>query len=597
MKAALCRRIGLSALLLSVAALGSMAQSASATTVLSQNWEAGLGTWTVQTDSGNVAWHVETHPETHAVVPGINPTLVTLPDSGQLPAAFQGMNAAWFGDPVSGTFCGPDWATVPDNATPKNGCTSTTPQAGSLISPTVDLTGATSAIVSFASWFEIESVDADRYDVMTVDYSIDNGVTWITGPKLNPASNPAGAHDQSYSNNGLEQSPSWTPTLVDMSAAVGHSQVKFRFSFDSKDALYQGFRGWLLDSIELRTPFDAPTPAISGVTTCKATLDAPVTEISGQNFILDSVVLVDGAPATANSTTSSTHIEIPALSAGAHTIQVKSPNGALSNVFSASGGSCAPPPPPPPPPAKRPTATQVSCNYLFATALDTCTATVGDAGAPPRPTPTGSVAFASTGGGVFIAGTTCNLTPTPSSPGVASCSVQYLPPAAAGNPGISATYGGDATHNPSSGSTTFLLAGLPPDLISGLSTSPSSFLAAPSGPAFSAAKKTYGTRVSFTLKAPAVVVFTVQKQTTGRRSGNKCVKQRASNRKKKACVRYAALAGSFTMLGQKGANSVLFRGRIGGKKLKPGRYSLTATPSVLGKVGTPISIGIQVKKK
>ncbi|MBA3262060.1 MAG: hypothetical protein H0T69_06270 [Thermoleophilaceae bacterium] len=41
--------------------------------------------------------------------PQINPELVTLPDSGALPAPF-GSGFAWFGDDVTGTFCGPDYA-------------------------------------------------------------------------------------------------------------------------------------------------------------------------------------------------------------------------------------------------------------------------------------------------------------------------------------------------------------------------------------------------------------------------------------------------------------------------------------------------------
>ncbi len=101
---------------------------------------------------------------------------------------------------------------------------------------------------------------------------------------------------------------------------------------------------------------------------------------------------------------------------------------------------------------KHPTATSVKCDLSVSTNTDTCTATVGDSGAPPRTTPTGSVSFTSVGGGVFTAGSSCTLSPTPSSPGVASCSVQFIPPAG-GLPAITGTYGGDSSHAGSSGST------------------------------------------------------------------------------------------------------------------------------------------------
>lgn len=107
---------------------------------------------------------------------------------------------------------------------------------------------------------------------------------------------------------------------------------------------------------------------------------------------------------------------------------------------------------------KRPSATQVICNR-GPNPMDTseCTATVGDAGAPPRPTPKGKVSFTTTTG-AFPLGAACTLQPTPLSPGVASCSVTYYPSAGGGFPQVTATYEGDDTHASSAGSTSFLLA-------------------------------------------------------------------------------------------------------------------------------------------
>lgn len=105
-------------------------------------------------------------------------------------------------------------------------------------------------------------------------------------------------------------------------------------------------------------------------------------------------------------------------------------------------------------PASHPTVSQVICNLVVATASDTCTATVGDAAPSGSTNPTGIVTFASSNGGVFSSGNTCNLVKTPLSGNVSSCSVQFLPPSKPGTlPEITATYSGDATHNSSNAQT------------------------------------------------------------------------------------------------------------------------------------------------
>lgn len=104
---------------------------------------------------------------------------------------------------------------------------------------------------------------------------------------------------------------------------------------------------------------------------------------------------------------------------------------------------------------KRPTGTSVVCNYEFATAENTCVASVGDGGPqPPTVTPTGTVTFTTTSGG-FASGATCTLVATPDSPQVASCSLIYET-AFSGLPSITATYNGDARHAGSVGHTQLL---------------------------------------------------------------------------------------------------------------------------------------------
>jgi hypothetical protein len=162
---------------------------------------------------------------------------------------------------------------------------------------------------------------------------------------------------------------------------------------------------------------------------------------------------------------------------------------------------------------------------------------------------------------------------------------------------MTAAYQGDSGHAGSQGSTSTLLnAGALGQIITGIGISPSAFAAAPTGPAFSAAKK-YGARISYSLKAPAVVKFTAQRRTPGRKAGKKCVKQNKHNARKHVCTRWVPVSGSFQVIGVRGANSLLFRGRMGGRKLRPGQYRLVATPSVLGKAGTKAYVPFRIKKR
>jgi hypothetical protein len=141
----------------------------------------------------------------------------------------------------------------------------------------------------------------------------------------------------------------------------------------------------------------------------------------------------------------------------------------------------------------------------------------------------------------------------------------------------------------------------PPALasVSGLGASPSVFAAASSGPSATLTKRrAVGTTVGYTLNEAASVKFTIKRRAKGRRvkRGKRkvCVKPTRKNRKKHRCTRLVKVKGSFTLNGAAGQNSFHFTGRLGGKKLPPGRYRLVATPSAGGKAGTPISTGFQI---
>jgi hypothetical protein len=102
---------------------------------------------------------------------------------------------------------------------------------------------------------------------------------------------------------------------------------------------------------------------------------------------------------------------------------------------------------------KRASATSVTCNLEIEAGDYDCLATVGDAsGEAPSETPTGEVAFTASSGG-FIGSSRCALQQTPSSAGVAECSVLYEAPpggiAAGTAVPVSASYPGDVNFNPS----------------------------------------------------------------------------------------------------------------------------------------------------
>jgi hypothetical protein len=141
------------------------------------------------------------------------------------------------------------------------------------------------------------------------------------------------------------------------------------------------------------------------------------------------------------------------------------------------------------------------------------------------------------------------------------------------------------------------LGGTPgPASVSGLGFSHTTFAAESSGPPATNARKKKpprGTNVSFNLNQAATVRFTVTRRARGRKvnRGKKtvCVKPTRKNRKRKRCTRVVKLKGSFSRNGVAGKNSFHFTGRLRGRKLKPGRYRLVATPTAGGKTGKATS--------
>ncbi len=138
-------------------------------------------------------------------------------------------------------------------------------------------------------------------------------------------------------------------------------------------------------------------------------------------------------------------------------------NVILAGVVWLKGGHEVGPKPHAPAPSKdRPSSISVACNFVIATATDSCTATVQDAGSAGRSTPSGFVSWRSAGGGSFTSGNSCTLAPSKvngvPTVGTASCEVQFKPPATTSST-VTATYIGGPEHLGSQAKSNALVPG------------------------------------------------------------------------------------------------------------------------------------------
>jgi hypothetical protein len=130
--------------------------------------------------------------------------------------------------------------------------------------------------------------------------------------------------------------------------------------------------------------------------------------------------------------------------------------------------------------------------------------------------------------------------------------------------------------------------------ITGLTVSPSSFFAAPSGATLAKAKRKYGTTIGYRDSQAATTTFTVLRPLAGRRQGKQCKKPGKANRHGKPCTLYLAL-GSFAHTDKAGANSLHFSGRLKGARLAKGSYRLQAIPRNAAGSGPTVTREFTVK--
>jgi hypothetical protein len=105
-----------------------------------------------------------------------------------------------------------------------------------------------------------------------------------------------------------------------------------------------------------------------------------------------------------------------------------------------------------------------------------------------------------------------------------------------------------------------------------------------------------GTTFNYVLSESARIVVTVERSKPGRMVGGKCKKPSRSNRRKRKCTRHTRF-GRFAQVAVAGASSKRFSGRIGFKKLTPGRYRATLVATDPGGTASaPRRLGFTVVK-
>lgn len=305
------------------------------------NVEGGANGWQLLTDAG--FWHLVTSPNSLTVSPQINPTLVELPDvEGRLPAAFSGSSCWWYGENATGTFIGADFN---PSQSPRSGGTSVASNFGNLYSPPLDLSGAASATLSFRTWWEIEGVDVQAYDLMTVFISVNGGSFAAILPgtgRINPGDDVNGDPWRPYSSGGLGQVGQWIQAVFDLTPYVGGEAV-LAFQFSTGDAAYNGFRGWFIDDISV-TATAPPAPSIELVSPAVGQTNDLVNVIGG-NFVNGAQVQIGGVDATESIVSSDlAHVFVPFLSAGLYDVRITNPNGQSATLTNGFSVTSAPPP-------------------------------------------------------------------------------------------------------------------------------------------------------------------------------------------------------------------------------------------------------------
>ncbi|MFC1515993.1 choice-of-anchor J domain-containing protein [Thermodesulfobacteriota bacterium] len=163
--------------------------------------------------------------------------------------------------------------------------------SGSLISTPINLCDATTASLSFWSWYHTEDLEpwVNDYDLKTVEISTDCGANWTTLFQLRTDNSPANPMD------------TWQQITLDLTPYKGQS-VQIRFRLNTRDAQYNDHEGWYIDDVNITS--DATFELNEAALLVRITESASITFDSGGTAeIVDGDVVVgstSGAQGTVN---------------------------------------------------------------------------------------------------------------------------------------------------------------------------------------------------------------------------------------------------------------------------------------------------------
>ena len=173
---------------------------------------------------------------------------------GAVPNPPQGNQAYWYGDIQQGNFIGQQ-----SGNSALDGGTSEKENDAQLTSPSIDLSKASKPLsLNFKTWWEIEAVNPNEkgFDLMDIQVSTDGGENYKTIARLNPLSDPETTLLKAplpFTNFGFNLAPAISQQEpISLDEFAGQANVKLRFQFKTVDGLYNGFRGWMIDDIEIK---------------------------------------------------------------------------------------------------------------------------------------------------------------------------------------------------------------------------------------------------------------------------------------------------------------------------------------------------------
>lgn len=238
---------------------------------LNEDFEEGLPQgWTVDNPVGNVGWqwlkngvYQNLGVDKCVQLPALDENCVKdakdpecalcaseedfgcIPKPGALPRAYSGKGALWFGNESLGNYLPSD--SVCEALEGGSGG----PVSGSLTTPWFKVGGPMSLFLGFYTAFEIEAVDRTGADHMFIEMRDAQKPEFRPVLDLNPAIKKIGKPYQPFSSGGFDRAPIWAYYMVELGYVPNPGEVQIRFRFDSNDKLYNGFRGWLIDKVQV----------------------------------------------------------------------------------------------------------------------------------------------------------------------------------------------------------------------------------------------------------------------------------------------------------------------------------------------------------